>query len=61
MSIQVNLDPQDSAATFPYMVRTIAYNNSDLVYLYHNISKLQPRWGMFLMVLVKVGSMVRSQ
>ena len=40
------------------MGRTIAYSNSNLVDLYHNLWKARRRWGMVLKVLEKTGATV---
>ena len=39
MYIKVNLDPLDSVASFNYLGRTIAYNNSKWVTLCQNLGK----------------------
>ena len=61
MSIKDNLEPLDSAATFPYLGCTIVYNNSDWAALYHNVRKYQRRWGMVSSVMVKAVAAVQSQ
>ena len=61
MSIKVNLEPLESAATFPYLGFTIGYNNSDWVALYHNLFKARRWWGMVLNVLENIGAKVRSR
>ena len=61
MTIQINLDPLESTAAFPYLGRTITFKNYDWVALYGNMGKAQQRWGMVTEVLTKIGEMVRSQ
>ena len=61
MTTKVNIYPLESFSIFPYLVRTILYNNSDRAALYQNLKKAQMRWGMVLGVLVKTGGTVRSR
>ena len=61
MSIKVNLDPLESAATFTYLVCTITYNNSDWAALYHSLGEARRRWGMMSRVLDKSGVTVRDR
>ena len=61
VNIKVNMDPLDSASTFPYLGFTIAYNNSDWVALYHNLSKAQRCWVMMLGVMMKACTAVHSR
>ena len=60
MSINSNLDPLESAATFPYLGHTIAYNNINWVDLYQNLRKVQQRWGMVSKVLLNAGGKVQA-
>ena len=61
MTIKINLNPLDSDVTFPYLGRTIAYNNSNWSSLYQNLSKAQSRQGMVSGMLVKVGVTMRAR
>ena len=56
MSISVNTNPLESAADFTYMVRTVAYKNSDWLALYQNLRKARRRWGMVGKVVTKMGA-----
>ena len=49
------LDPD---VEFPYLGRTVAYNNSDWAGLYHNLRKAQRRWGIVRKVVTKTGTTV---
>ena len=41
ISIRVNAEPLEPADAFPYLSRTIVYNNSDWAAVYHNLRKAQ--------------------
>ena len=51
-------EPLEPDAAFPYLVRTVAYNNSDLSSLYHNLRKAWWRWGIVAKVMAKLLEMV---
>ena len=51
MYIKVNLDPLESAASFPCLCRIITYNNINWVALYHNLGKAQRQCAMVSKVL----------
>ena len=51
----------DTKSAFPYLGRTVAYNNSNWEALYQNLRKDQRRWGMLAKVLTKSGAVVWSQ
>ena len=59
--ISVNVEPLDPDVEFPYLGRTVAYNNSDWAGLYHNLRKAQRRWGIVGKVVTKTGTTVQSQ
>ena len=46
---------------FPYLGRTIIYDNSKYVAVYQNLRKAQMRWGMIVRVLAKTGATVRAR
>ena len=55
---QSNANTLPPSEAFPYLVRTITYNNSDLVVVYLNLNKSW-RWrGMIVRVLERTGSTV---
>ena len=53
MDIQVNLELLDTTLAFPYLVCTVAFNNSDWKYMYRNMRKVQRRWGVVAKVITK--------
>ena len=55
MEIRVNLNPLEATTAFPYLGRTIRYNNSDWVALYSR------SWGLVAKVLGKIGSPIKAQ
>ena len=61
MSIGVNSEPLEPATAFPYLGRTVAYNNSNWAALYHNLWKARRRWGVVGKVVTKTGATVRAQ
>ena len=61
MPIKVNLDLLESAAAFPYLGYTIAYNNINYSSLYHNLVKERRHWGMVLKVMEKTGGAIRAR
>ena len=61
MSIRVNLEPLETMSAFPYLGRTIAFNNSDCVSLYINLKKEKWWWRMMENFLVKAVATVRSR
>ena len=58
---QINVEDTPPTDTFPYLGRTIAYNNSDWSAVYHNLRNAQRRWVMIARVLMKTVSTVRSR
>ena len=46
---------------FPYLGRTITYNNSDWVSFYLNLRKSQRRWGMVERLIERTGSTAHDQ
>ena len=54
------MDPLEPVEDFPYLDRTIVYNNSDWSAFYHNLRKDRRQRGMILKVLMNMGSMVRE-
>ena len=53
--------PLELVSTFPYLVHTIMFNNSNWEALYQNLRKAQSHWGVVLGVLVKSGATVKSR
>ena len=45
---------------FPYLGQIISYNNSDWLEVYHNLSKLQRRWGVISRVMAKTVATLQS-
>ena len=45
---------------FPYLGRTIAYNISNWVAVYHNLKKAKQRWWVISKVMAKTGAMVQD-
>ena len=45
---------------FPYLVLTVAFNNSDWAAMYSNMSKLQWQWDVVAKVLMNTGYTVQS-
>ena len=46
---------------FPYLVRTIAYNNIDWAAVYQNLRKEQRRWEMVVRILKITVATVRAR
>ena len=59
MLIRMNAEPLDPSVAFPYLGRTVAYNNRDWVDLYQNLKKTRRRFGVVAKVVKKMVSMVR--
>ena len=53
-----NADTLPLSDAFPYLGRTITYNNSDWAVVYLNLRKSQRRWGMIARVLEITGATV---
>ena len=53
-------EPLKATTSFPYLVRTVTYNNSDLVALYSNLQEDKMIWGMVAKVLGKTGVPIKS-
>ena len=45
VSFQINVEALTPSYAFPYLRRTIAFNNSNFPEVYHNLNKAQRRWG----------------
>ena len=58
VSISVNADPLDMAMIFSYLVRTVAYKNSEWAALYQNIWKARRQLDMVGKVLLNIGATV---
>ena len=54
VSISMKSEPLGPAASFPYLVRTVAYNNSDWVVV-------RRRWGVMGTVVTKTGATVQER
>ena len=50
---QINVDALTPPEAFPYLDRTIAYNNSDWSEVCQNLRKVRRRWGVIAIKLVK--------
>ena len=61
VSISVNADPLDMAMIFSYLVRTVAYKNSDWAALYQNLQRVRRRWEMVGKVVTNTGSTVQAR
>ena len=61
VAIKVNIDPMEAATAFPYLGRTITYNNSDWADLYSNLHKYQRIWWMVAKVLGKTGALIKAR
>ena len=61
VSFQINVETLPPLEAFPYLGRTIAYNNSDLAAVYLNLRKARGRWGMVSIVLERTSATVRDQ
>ena len=57
----MNTEPLDHVAEFLYLVRKVAYNNSNSAALYQNMRKSRRRCVMVGKVVTKMGKRVRSQ
>ena len=55
------MDTMDPTVALPYLVHTVAYNNSKGVSLYQNLKKAQRQWGMVAKLMTKAGVVVRLQ
>ena len=60
MSIQINLYPLETMAAFPYLGRTVSFNNRDWAVLYVNLRKAQQWWGVGVKVLIKTRATVQA-
>ena len=58
-TISVNADTLEHATEFPYLCRTVAFNNSYWVALYQNLRKVRRWWGMVAKNLTRMGATVR--
>ena len=59
MSISVNAVLMEPSAAFLYLGNTVAYNNSDWLSLYKNISMSRRQCGVLAKVVTNTGAMVR--
>ena len=53
--------PLESTENFPYLGRTVAFDNRDWTEMYENLRKAQKRWVVVAKVLTKTGATVRAQ
>ena len=60
VSIQDNSETLEPADAFPHLGRTIMYNNSDWIAIYHNQRKAWQCWEVISKMLMKTGSTVQS-
>ena len=58
---QINADNLPPLEAFPYLGRTIAYNNSDWSVVYQNLKKVHSWWGIITRVLVDTVAAVRDR
>ena len=58
---QINTKTLPSSEAFPYLGRTIAYNNINWEEVCLNLKKVWMRWAMISRVLERTGATVRSQ
>ena len=56
--LQTNVETLPPSEVFPYLGRTITYNNSDWATVYQNFRKARRRWGMIARVLESTGTAV---
>ena len=61
VSFQFNAEDLPSSEAFPYLGRTIAYNNSDWSAVYQNLRISQRGWRVIVRVLVKTGATARAR
>ena len=57
----LDLNTLEEKTEFPYLGRTVMYNNNDWEALYINLRKAQRRWGMVAKVLGKTGVLIKVQ
>ena len=57
----MNSDPMDPTASFPYLVRTAAYNKSDWEAMYHTLKKVRRQWRVVAKLLTKAGLKVQAR
>ena len=55
------MEPLEPAAAFPYLGRTVTFNNSNWVELYQKPYKAQRQWEMAEKVLTRMGVTVRMR
>ena len=60
MYIRVYLGPLETTSAFPYLGRTVDFNNSDWSDLYRNMRKAQWWWGVVGKVLTKTGETAQA-
>ena len=58
--LSVNMNPLDSTADFPYLRRTVTYNNTNWEVLYANLRKSQIQWGVVAKDLRQTGAHVKA-
>ena len=61
MTINVNAETLETAADFPALDCTVAFNNSNWEDLYQNLCKVWCWWGMVEKVLTRTGVVVRAR
>ena len=61
MAIREQLEPLKATTTFPYLGRTVMYNNSNWEALYSKVRKAQQRWGIVTKVMWNTGAPIKSR
>ena len=61
VSFQINADTLPPSEAFPYLGRTITYNNSNWAVVCLNLQKVWRQWGMIARVLERTGATVQAQ
>ena len=56
----MNADTLENDVAFPYLGRTVAFNNSNWAYMYQNLWKAWDWWGVVVKVLTRAGLIVRA-
>ena len=59
--LHINDNPLLPSEAFPYLGRTIAYNNSDFLEVLKNLKKAWRRWGVISRVFTKTGATVMAR
>ena len=61
VSFQINAETLPPLKDFPYLGRTISYNNRNWAAVYQNLRKDQRLWGMVARVLESTGATMRAR